>query len=90
MSHLTIGDMFNETDDDTEQRVIEIREKNDPPTVLVRSLKKEEESDSTEEEYALEYVRQAVKSRKLFRAKYKRISRSSETDKKILVRPPLF
>ena len=53
---LEVGDLFNETDSETDQKVVEIRRHNDPPVVLCRSLKPAEESSETEQEYDLKYV----------------------------------
>ena len=62
-----VGDVFNETDDDEEFRVTSIDAKADPPTVLcVRNTKKDDgdESQDTEQEYALSYVESCVKLRR--------------------------
>ena len=63
---LEIGDLFNETDSDTCQRVLRINEKRDPPTALCRSIKQEEDSSETEQEYSLEYVKNCTTMRKEF------------------------
>ena len=63
-----VGDTFNETDDDRNQIVVEIFTQKEPPSVLCRHMKDEEDEDSepTEEEYALMYVEDCVNSRKQF------------------------
>ena len=63
---LEVGDLFNETDSETDQKVVEIRRHNDPPVVLCRSLKPAEESSETEQEYDLKYVAKCVRSRRQF------------------------
>ena len=63
---LEVGDLFNETDSETDQKVVEIRRHNDPPVVLCRSLKPAEESSETEQEYDLKYVVKCVRSRRQF------------------------
>ena len=64
------GDVFNETDSDTDRRVIDIRPQKDPPTVLCRAMKRESDSDeNTESEYCLDYVTKCVKARKDWRRK---------------------
>ena len=53
-----IDDVFNETDSDTDQHVIGFHDHKDPPTVLVRPIKTEDECDEdTEEEYDIKYVK---------------------------------
>ena len=66
MSSVKIGDVFNETDEDDLQRVVEIHPKRDPPIAICCSMKREDESESTEEEYALEYVGKCVKARQQY------------------------
>ena len=66
---VNVGDIFNETDDDKTQRVIEVHAERDPPIALCCSVKEENESDETEQEYALEYVEKCVKKRREFRSK---------------------
>ena len=58
---VNVGDIFNETDDDKTQRVIEVHAERDPPIALCCSVKEENESDETEQEYALEYVENVLK-----------------------------
>ena len=55
---IEIGDVFNETDDDYEtcKRIVSFNDKRDPPTVICCSIKVEDESEDTEEEYDLTYV----------------------------------
>ena len=50
------GDFFNETDDDQLWVVKHIYRSRNPPTAYCVSMKNEEESESTEEEYSLQYV----------------------------------
>ena len=64
-----VGDVFNETDDDEDYRVVSINAKGDPPTALCLKVTKEpvengDESEDTEEEYSLPYVQTCVDSRK--------------------------
>ena len=60
-----IGDFFNETDSDTDRRVIGLRLQKDPPVVLTRPFKHESDSDeSTESEYVLHYAATRYESRK--------------------------
>ena len=66
-SAIAVGDIFNETDDDQVQQVMEIR--NTEQTVLCRSQKKGDESSETEQEYDMEYVKQCVMTRKQWMAK---------------------
>ena len=66
MADVEVGDVFNETDDDKMQLVVEVHGDRDPPVALCRSMKREEEETETEEEYALDYVRKCVKFRKEF------------------------
>ena len=63
---LEVGDLFNETDSDTGQKVLKIRHENDPPVVLYRSLKPDEESSETEQECDLKCVTKCVRSRREF------------------------
>ena len=60
------GDVFNETDDDVVQRVLSVHPDRNPPVVMCRTIKRESESEETDEEYALEYVDQCVEKRKEF------------------------
>ena len=62
-----VGDIFNETDDDVDFRVVTIDERADPPTALcIKNTKGngDTESEDTEEEYALSYVEQCVRLRR--------------------------
>ena len=65
---IEIGDVFNETDDDYEtcKRIVSFNDKRDPPTVICCSIKVEDESEDTEEEYDLTYVDKCVQARKGF------------------------
>ena len=51
-----VGDLFNETDDDKDQRVVEIFNEKDPPTVLCHPIKRECESSDTEQKCVQDYV----------------------------------
>ena len=51
-----VDDIFNETDEDKEYKVVEVHSDRDPPVVLCISVKIDNESSETEEEYVLEYV----------------------------------
>ena len=65
-NQVAVGDTFNETEDDKTQSVVEVHPERDPPVALCRSIKRENESTETEQEYALEYVENCVKSRREF------------------------
>ena len=43
-----------------------VHPKRDPPVVICRSIKSDNESNETEQEYDLEYVRRCVSKRKEF------------------------
>ena len=45
MDAVGIGDVFNETDSDTDRIIVGIRGSREPPTVVVRPMKKEDESE---------------------------------------------
>ena len=60
------GDFFNETDDDQLWVVKHIYLSRNPPTEYCVSMKREDESESTEEEYSLQYVEEFVKKRNQF------------------------
>ena len=60
------GDFFNETDDEQLWVVKHIYRTRNPPTAYCVSMKNEEESESTEEEYSLQYVQECVQKRKQF------------------------
>jgi hypothetical protein len=60
------GDTFNETDDDRVQCVLKVHADRDPPVTICRTMKRESESEETDEEYALEYVDMCVEKRKEF------------------------
>ena len=64
--NIEVGDVFNETDDDKDQRILKINSEKDPPTAICRSIKRDSESDETEEEYHMDYVRDHVSSRKQY------------------------
>ena len=63
---VAVGDTFNETEDDKTHRVIEVHPERDPPVALCHSIKQENESTETEQEYALKYVENCVETRREF------------------------
>ena len=65
MSTLHLDDVFNETDDDCDQRVVKINYNRS--TAICCSIKKEDESEETEQEYDLDYVQGCVQKRNIFR-----------------------
>ena len=67
MYSVEVGDVFNETDEDVDQRVTSVHAKSDPPTAMCCSIKAEDQSEETEQEYDLEYVDKCVQARKEFR-----------------------
>ena len=67
---MEIGDVFNETDSDTDRIIIGKRYQKNPPMVLIRPMKCEDDSDeSTEEEYVEDYAEICVKFRKEYEEK---------------------
>ena len=60
------GDNFNETDDDVLQEVVTVHPKSNPPIARCRSIKSDNESSETEQEYDLQYVSMCVSKRKEF------------------------
>ena len=62
---MRVGDTFNETDSDTHQQVLDVREEEDPPVALCSSIKVGS-SEETEQEYDLHYVAKAIKQRQQF------------------------
>ena len=64
-----VGDTFNETDEEELHRVVEIKPDSDPPVAICRTVKADNESDSTDMEYALAYVEDCVAKLKEFHDK---------------------
>ena len=67
-----VNDEFNETDDDVTFRVVKVQQRRKPPTAICRAVKRAFESSDSEDtdvEYDLEYVRKCVLKRKDFMAK---------------------
>ena len=60
------GDNFNETDDDVLQEVVTVHPKSNPPIARCRSIKSDNESSETEQEYDLQYVSMCVSKLKEF------------------------
>ena len=61
-----IGDVFNETDDEQEFKVVYIDAKRDPPIAFCQRMEDGHEAEETETEYSLQYVKECVRLRRNF------------------------